>query len=103
MYAIVKTGGKQYKVAMGDKIEVEKMDLEAGAKIELEVLMVVDGKKVTTGTPVVKNTVAIAEVVRHGKGTKIIIFKYKPKKRVRTKKGHRQLFTEIKVLEIVKK
>lgn len=102
MYAIMQTGGKQYKVTAGEVVEVEKMDLEAGAKIELDVLMVVDGKKVTTGTPFVKGTKVVAEVARHGKGAKLTIFKYKPKKRVRKKQGHRQQFTALKIVEIKK-
>jgi len=104
MYAIVETGGKQYKVAKDDRLQVERLDAEAGTKVELDALMVVDDKnKVTTGTPFVKNVKVTTEVVSHGKGAKLTIFKYKPKKRVRTKKGHRQQFTTLKVLEIVKK
>jgi|LGVF01.2.fsa_nt_gb large subunit ribosomal protein L21 len=103
MYAIVKTGGKQYNVEPGKVFETEKLDAKIGDKIELDVLMVVDGKKVSTGTPFVKGTKAICEVVSHGKGVKLNIFTYKAKKRVRKKQGHRQLFTALKVLEIVKK
>lgn len=102
MYAIIVSGGKQYKASVNDIVEVEKLDAEAGDKVELDVLMVVDGTKVSTGKPFVKNTKALAEVVRHGKQAKINIFKYKPKKRVRKKQGHRQLFTAIKILEIKK-
>ena len=103
MYAIVKTGGKQYKVAPNDVFEVEKLDAEVGTQVELDALLVVDDKKVTAGNPVVKNVKVVTEVVAHGKGAKLTIFKYKPKKRVRTKQGHRQQFTALKVLEIIKK
>jgi len=103
MYAIIKTGGKQYKVAPNDIFEVEKLDVAVGEKIELDALLVVDESKVTTGTPFVKGTKVVAEVVAHGKGAKLNIFKYKAKKRVRTKQGHRQQFTSLKVLEILKK
>ena len=103
MYAIVKTGGKQYKVATNDVFKTEKLDVAVGEKLELDALLVVDGGKVTTGKPVVKNTKVVVEVVKHGKGKKLNMFKYKPKKRVRIKKGHRQQFTALKVLEIVKK
>jgi large subunit ribosomal protein L21 len=103
MYAIVKTGGKQYKVAVNEVFEVEKLDVEVGEKLELDALLVVEDEKVTTGTPFVKNTKVVVEVMAQGKGAKLTIFKYKPKKRVRIKQGHRQLFTALKVLEIVKK
>lgn len=102
MYAIMQTGGKQYKVEPGNRVEVEKLDLNAGDTVELDVLMVVDGKKVSTGKPFIKNTKVVAKVLKHGKQAKITVFKYKPKKRVRTKKGHRQLFTLLEILEIKK-
>ena len=103
MYAIVKTGGKQYKVEPNQIFEVERMQEEVGTKVELNALMVVNENEVITGTPVVENTKVIAQVINHGKGAKLTIFKYKPKKRVRTKQGHRQQFTSLRVLEIVKK
>lgn len=103
MYAIVKTGGKQYKVAANDVFEVEKLDAEVGTKVELDALLFVEEGKVTTGAPFVKGVKVITEVVTHGKGAKLTMFKYKAKKRVRTKQGHRQQFTALKVLEIIKK
>lgn len=99
MFAIIETGGKQYKVTKDLIVSVEKLDAEIGSKIEFDALITeVDGK-VQVGTP---NTgvKVVAEVVRHGKGVKLIVFRYKPKKRVRVKKGHRQPFTELKILSI---
>lgn len=100
MFAVIETGGKQYKVAVGDEILVEKLDKEAGATLEFDALLVEDGKKVKVGTPVVKDIKVNAEVVEHGKGDKIIIFKYISKKRHKSKNGHRQPFTKIKITQI---
>ncbi len=99
MYAVIETGGKQYKVAKGDVIEVEKLDLEAGAKVDLDVVMTVDGDKVETGKPYLDKK-AKGEVVMNGKGKKVLVYKYKAKKNERKKKGHRQQFTKIKILSI---
>ncbi|MCR5610999.1 MAG: 50S ribosomal protein L21 [Clostridiales bacterium] len=100
MYAIIVTGGKQYKVEAGDEILVEKLDAEVGAKVELDVLMMADGETVTVGKPYVEGVKAIGEVVEHGKGRKVIVFKYKPKKNIRKKQGHRQPYTKVKVVSI---
>jgi len=100
MFAVVETGGKQYKVQEGDFIEVEKLDAEVGAKIALNVLLVADGENVKAGNPYVKGAEVLAEVVEHGKGDKIVVFKYKPKKNVRRKQGHRQPYTKLKITEI---
>ena len=97
MYAIVLCGGKQYKAAAGDVIEVEKLVASPGDKIQLEVLMTVDGEKVCVGNEI-KAKVS-AEVLGHNKAKKVVVFKYKPKKNQRKKKGHRQLFTRIKILK----
>ena len=102
MFAIVQTGGKQYKVAEGDVISVEKLDRAVGDKVNLEVLLVSDNGKVVAGNPSVKDAVCEAEVVSHGKGDKIVVFKYKPKKNERKKQGHRQPFTQLKILSIKK-
>jgi large subunit ribosomal protein L21 len=101
-YAIVKTGGKQYKVAAGELIEVEKLDVPAGSVIELnEVLMVTDDDgKVTVGTPIVETAKVVANVVAQDRGEKIVVFKYKPKKRYRRKTGHRQSLTRLAIKEI---
>lgn len=100
MFAVVETGGKQYKVQEGDFIEVEKLDAEVGAKIALNVLLVADGENVKAGSPYVKGAEVLAEVVEHGKGDKIVVFKYKPKKNVRRKQGHRQPYTKLKIVTI---
>lgn len=100
MYAIIETGGKQYKVAQNDLVNVEKLDKEVGEKIQLNVLMLVDGEKVVNGNPYVKNAEVLAEVVEHGKGDKIVVFKYKAKKNVRRKQGHRQPYTTLKIVSV---
>lgn len=102
MFAVVQTGGKQYKVSENDVITVEKLENEVGDKINLEVLLVSDNGTVVAGNPVVAGAVCEAEVVAHGKGDKIIVFKYKPKKNERKKQGHRQPFTQLRILSIKK-
>ncbi len=100
MFAIIQTGGKQYKVAEGDVVKVEKLELEVGSKIKLDVLLTSDNGKIVAGNPVVKNVTCTAEVVEHGKGDKIVVYKYKAKKNYRRKQGHRQPYTAIKIVEI---
>ena len=100
MIAVIKTGGKQYLVQPGDKIKVEKLDKKEGEEFSFsDVLLVGDEKKVEIGTPLVKAKVE-AKVLKHGKGDKIIIFKYKSKKRYSRKIGHRQPYTEIEITGI---
>lgn len=96
MQAIVLTGGKQYRVTEGDKIYVEKLDAEVGAKVQLDVLALGEGKDVKFGSPLLAEKVE-AEVVEHGKGEKVIIFKYKAKKDYRKKQGHRQPYTLLEI------
>lgn len=101
MYAVIKTGGKQYKVAVGEVLRVEKLNAEVNETVELtNVLLVSNNGEVKVGTPVVEGAKVVAEVVAQGKGAKVINFKYKPKTGYHKKKGHRQLFTEIKVTAI---
>lgn len=100
MYAVVKTGGKQYKVAEGDVLVVEKLEAEMGSVVSLDVLMLVDGENVVIGKPVVADAKVTAKVVEHGKGEKIIVFKYKPKKNYRKKQGHRQPYTKLEILSV---
>ena len=100
MFAIVQTGGKQYNVTEGDTIKVEKLSNAVGDKINLEVLLVSDVKKTIAGTPTVKGAEVTAEVLSHGKGDKIVVYKYKPKKNERKKQGHRQPWTELKIVSI---
>jgi large subunit ribosomal protein L21 len=98
MYAIVKTGGKQYKAAEGDVLIVEKIEGEPGAAVELaEVLAVVNGDNTTLGSPFVKGALVKCEIVRQGKAKKINAFNYKPKKNERKRWGHRQLQTHIRI------
>lgn len=99
MYAIVKTGGKQYKVTEGDVITVEKLDAELGATVSLPAVLVVNEGQLTTGEAL--SAVAVTgEVVEHGKGEKIAIHKYKNKTRYHKRQGHRQLLTTVKVTGI---
>ena len=101
MLAIIKTGGKQYIVETGKKLKIEKVKIEEGKEIVFdEVLLTVDGENVKVGTPLVEGAKVKANVLSHGKDDKVIVFKYKPKKRQRTKKGHRQPFTEIEITKI---
>lgn len=100
MFAIIETGGKQYKVSEGEEVLVEKLDLEEGAKVEFAPLLVSDNGKVKAGTPNVKGVKVVAEVVAHGKADKIVVFKYKAKKNVRKKQGHRQPWTKLKIVKI---
>ncbi len=102
MYAIIKAGGKQSPVKVGDVLRIEKIGAEPGAKITLnEVLFYRDEQKSLAGNPVLQNVKVEATVLRHGKDRKIRIFKYKRRKRYERRKGHRQQFTEIKIDKIV--
>ena len=100
MYAIVCTGGKQYKVSEGDLVEVEKLDAEVGSKVNLDVLMLVDGDKVKNGNPTVNGAEVVAEVINHGKDEKVIVFKYRAKKHSKSRQGHRQPFTTLKIVSV---
>ena len=101
MHAIIETGGKQYKVAEGDTLFIEKLPQQAGDAVTFEkVLAVIDGDKITVGTPVVEGAKVDASVVKNGKGKKVIVFKYKPKKGYRRKQGHRQPYTKVTIGKI---
>ncbi len=98
VYAIIRTGGHQYKVSPGDTIEVERVEAEPGAEIELgEVLMLNDDNGLQVGTPLVGGARVLATVVSQGRGEKLIVFKYKAKKRYRRKTGHRQELTRLSI------
>jgi large subunit ribosomal protein L21 len=102
MYAVIRTGGKQYTVREGETLDVELLPATAGESVELsDVLMLGEGGDVTVGTPLVAGAKVVADIVEHGKGEKIIVFKYKPKTRYRKKIGHRQRFTRLAIREIV--
>jgi len=102
VYAVVETSGKQYKVSAGEIINVDKLSLEVGEKIELDrVLLVAEGAEVRVGQPTVEGAKVLATVTDHVKGPKIIVFKYRPRQRYRRKKGHRQNYTRLMIDEIV--
>lgn len=101
MYAVIETGGKQYKVEEGDILSVEKLTANEGEKVNFDKVMLVSGEEgIKVGKPYVEGATVEAEVLFHGKGKKIIVFKYKPKKNYRKKQGHRQPFTRVKITKI---
>ncbi|MBR3132908.1 MAG: 50S ribosomal protein L21 [Clostridia bacterium] len=101
MYAIIEACGKQYKVTEGDVVFFEKLDAEEGKKVTFDnVVLLSDDKKVQVGNPYVKGIKVEGKVVSHGKGKKIIVFKYKPKKNYRRKQGHRQPYTKVEITSI---
>jgi large subunit ribosomal protein L21 len=101
MYAVIETGGKQYKVELGTELEVELLDVEPGQEINLErILMVGDGETTAIGQPIVADAAVSAQVLRRDRGVKTISFKYRPKARRRVKKGHRQELTILKITEV---
>lgn len=101
MYAVIKTGGKQYRVHEGDVLMVEKLDAEAGSSVTFsEVLAFSDDQTLKVGTPLVEGAVVEAQVLGQGKGKKIIVFKYKAKKNYRKKQGHRQPYTRVQITKI---
>ena len=97
MYAIIKTGGKQYKVSEGDLVRVEKLPYEVGDTVEFNQVLLVSGDEVKVGSPVIENAKVTATVEDQNKGKKIVVFKYKPKKQYRKKHGHRQPYTLVKI------
>lgn len=100
-YAIVESGGKQYRAVEGSTIEVDRLPVEAGEQVTLEnVLLVADNGEVKVGTPRVKGAQVNATVAGHIKGPKVVVFRYRPKKRIRVKTGHRQQYTRLKIESI---
>lgn len=98
MYAVIKTGGKQYRVAAGDKVKVESLVGEVGAQVKLaEVLAIADGDNVRFGAPFVDGAAVLATVLGHGRGDKVTIFKMKRRKHYQKHGGHRQNFTELRI------
>ena len=101
MYAIIVTGGKQYKVEKGDQIYIEKLDATEGEEVTFDqVLYVGDGEKSKVGTPTVAGATVTASVLKNGKGKKVTILKYKPKKDSRKKQGHRQPYTKVEITAV---
>jgi large subunit ribosomal protein L21 len=104
MYAVIKTGGKQYRVVPGEKLKVEKLAGDVGSDIVIDqVLMVADGDSVTVGAPVVAGASVTATVVSHGRHDKVMIFKMRRRKHYRKTQGHRQDYTEIQIQQIAAK
>lgn len=97
MYAIIQTGGKQYKVVAGDTIRVEKLALETGANHVFDQVLAIGGDSLTVGTPTVAGATVTAKVTDQGKNKKVIVYKFKKKKGFHKKKGHRQPYTELKI------
>ncbi len=101
MFAVIRTGGKQYLVREGQKLKIEKIEKNPNEEVVFdEVLLLEKEGEIKIGTPLVKGVKVKAKVLRQGKGEKIVVFKYKPKKRYHVKKGHRQPFTEIQITKI---
>lgn len=100
MYAIIATGGKQYKVAEGDIIRVEKLGAEAGAAVSFDQVLVVNNGQLVVGNPTVAGASVSATVVEEGKGKKVIVYRYKRKSGYHKKNGHRQAFTKVKIEKI---
>ena len=100
MYAIIATGGKQYKVSEGDIINIEKLGVEAGATVTFDQVLAVSGEEMKLGTPVVEGATVEASVVKEGRGKKVIVYKYKRKTGYHKKNGHRQAFTQVKIEKI---
>ena len=101
MHAIIETGGKQYKVTEGDTLFIEKLEAEAGAEITFDqVLAILDDEKATFGAPTVEGASVAATVVKNGKGKKVRVFKYNPKKGYRKRQGHRQPYTKVQISAI---
>ena len=96
MYAVIKTGGKQYRVSEGDRLRVEKLNGEVGSKIEFADILMIGGEKVSVGAPLVKGAKVTAEITAQDRAKKVIVFKFR-----RRKNGHRQPFTELKVTSVV--
>ena len=100
MYAIIKTGGKQIQVEAGQEIYIEKLNVEAGETVTFEEVVMIGGEEAKVGTPLVEGATVVGEVERHGRGKKIVVFKYKPKKGYKRKQGHRQPYTKVVIKEI---
>ncbi len=102
MYAVIRTGGKQYRVQAGDTVDVEKLPGQAGEDVQFdEVLLLADDESVAVGRPLVDGAVVKGEILEQGRGEKLIVFKFKRRKNYRRKNGHRQALTTVKINEVV--
>ena len=97
MFAVIQTGGKQYRVAQGDRLRVEKLPGDVGAAVTFDKVLLVGGESVKVGTPLVSGAKVSAEIVAQGRDKKVIVFKFRRRKNYRRKAGHRQPFTELKI------
>ena len=100
MYAVIKTGGKQYKVSEGEAIYIEKLDLAEGSEVEFEVVAGHDGKSFHVGSPLVQSAKVTGKVLKNGRAKKVTVFTYKPKKGSKRKLGHRQTYTKVQIEKI---
>jgi large subunit ribosomal protein L21 len=100
MYAVVRTGGKQYKVTKDSVLKVESLSGDVGSKLTLDEVLLIGGDATTVGAPLIKGASVACEILEHGQGEKVIAFKKKRRKNTHRKRGHRQHFTKVKVLEI---
>ena len=101
MYAVIKNGGKQYKVQAGDILTLDRIDVEPKSEVEINEVLLVDGDEVKIGTPLVDGAKVILEVINHGRGKKVVIFKKRRRKDSKRKRGFRRDFTRVRVKEIV--
>lgn len=97
MFAVIQTGGKQYRVAQGDRLRVEKLAGDVGAAVTFDKVLLIGGESVKVGTPLVSGAKVSAEIVAQGRDKKVIVFKFRRRKNYRRKQGHRQPFTELKI------
>ncbi len=100
MYAVIETGGKQFRVEEGQEVYVEKLEVNEGESVTFDKILLIGGKQLTVGNPTVDKATVEAKVVKHGKQRKIHVFKYKPKKNYRRKQGHRQPYTKLEITSI---
>lgn len=100
MYAVIKTGGKQYKVSEGEAIYIEKLDLAEGSEVEFEVVAGHDGRSFHVGSPLVQSAKVTGKVLKNGRAKKVTVFTYKPKKSSKRKLGHRQMYTKVQIEKI---
>jgi large subunit ribosomal protein L21 len=101
MFAVIKSGGRQYKVSVGQTLEVNRLPVEVGSQVQLDVLLISDANTTMIGTPLVENAMVLATATRQARGEKLIVFKYKSKKRYRHRRGHRQELTVLTIDDIV--
>jgi large subunit ribosomal protein L21 len=101
MLAVIKTGGKQYKVSPKDKLKIEKLDIEEGKNVVFDnVLLIESGKDLVIGEPLIKGATVTGKILKQDRADKVMTFKYKSKKRYKVKKGHRQAYTEVEIIDI---